>query len=220
MGTDDFDARLDAAILAMRQRVDVFELPRRDHGFPKSTPLSRFLELLADQVQTHDAVAWLVVLVARRSLPCFELYADDPKPAKLLRSLEKIVFQDHKLDAKNVLERSILDEPSFRGIPIRDCRACDTGSASEAIALAARFIALGDLELAGDSLVSAAGALDQSPLGPLEKIHEWFFDFAIPAAVCGQVLSDCEANAWRDYDLKDIPKDRANEMKYHRKPRS
>lgn len=147
-------------------------------------------------------LAWLSMFVARRALPCWELYCDGEQPIRTVAALE-IWLVAGKLPRSwdDFTEEAL---PRFLGLRIDDCRECDTGAAAYSAALAAQFASSGDVSCAVGALVQADGAFDESPLGRREQFHRWLVEVAVPAAWDCRELSPDERRAFRDFDEEHV----------------
>jgi hypothetical protein len=155
---------------------------------------------LEDRDHGRQKLTWLCLFAARRALPAWKLYCDGERPHLAIEALSRFLQDGVPCDPS----LAVAESPSFRGRPIVDCRAADTGSASEAAALAVRFSLDGDPLDAMECVSAAEGALDQSPLGGQEKFRSWFALVAIPAAWANRALSSDEQEAFRSYDADSL----------------
>jgi hypothetical protein len=155
-----------------------------------------------------EALALLALAVAKRALPCWELYCDGDEPARAVAATEHVIRG--VADALDVaFERPA--RPSFCGIPIVDCRSCDTEAAADSVAYLVRFVR-GHEPLDAVFCLSAADlAFDQSPLGRRDDFRQWLRDVALPAALERRLLLPEEEAVLRDYTVQDIRNARAKQ---------
>lgn len=176
-----------------------------DEVIRPSHPLWRVLEEIA-QANRGDGrsreVEWLVLFVARRVLPCWELYCDSDRPRRTVEAIARVLGgSTEKSSLNNFLTPS---PPAYRGIAIVDCRACDTSCAAECIAHAAHFVLGGELNESYLCLGYADMAFDQSPLNSADHFRIWLLDVAIPTALEGREMTSAGSQALRDYDASQI----------------
>jgi hypothetical protein len=148
-----------------------------------------------------EVLAFLTLAVAKRSLACWELYCDRDDPIRAVEAAERAIRFGGPVPTEQLEEPA---EPTFGGVPIVDCRACDTGSASDAVAHLVRFVRRRDPLDAIFCLSAAEIAFDQSPLGERDDFHRWLRDVALPAAVERRPLSSDEESAYRQYSSQEI----------------
>jgi len=152
--------------------------------------------------QTYNRILWLCTFVARRALPCWEIYCDGRQPHESVEALSEYLLKGVWNEKWRKL--TIAARPSLRGISIVDCRACDTGAASDSAASAIKFLLSAKLDDARVCLGEADGAFDQSPLGAGDHFREWLADFAVPIAYLQREMTLEEQTAYRLYDPKTL----------------
>ena len=156
-------------------------------------------------VQTAETqLIWLMMFAARRALPCWQIYCDTTQPIDTVNAIHDWLVTRQPRDWSRFTTPA---QSSHGGIPIIDCRACDTGASAGAAAEAAQFIEERKLIYVVYSLSSADVALDQSPLQSGNHYRQWFMDVAIPGAYLQRNLTDEEQSAFLDYDLDDVLRD-------------
>jgi hypothetical protein len=147
-------------------------------------------------------LGWLGLFVARRALPCWELYCDDNQPVRTVAFVRHWLVTGESPESWDTFTREVL--PRFRGKRIDDCRECDTSCAADAASAAARFASTGDIEHIVHALIAADGAFDQSPLGGKEDFRRWLVEIAVPAAWDCRELSQSEQRAFREFDEEHV----------------
>jgi len=157
--------------------------------------------ILSTSAAPQHVLEYLAVAVAKRVLACWELYCDGDAPRQAVVAVEQHLLT-RDMVVPEVFEEAA--EPAFRGTPIVDCRACDTGSAASAASHLVRFIRGRDPAQVVHCLAAASAAWDQSPLYHEDRFMQWLRDIAIPGAVAGRLLSPDEENAYRQFTLERI----------------
>jgi hypothetical protein len=161
-----------------------------------SSPLGRFVAMLSGRGGQVPSMRWLALFVARRALPCWELYCDSSQPRDVVAIAEECVRDaSHTPKLSPFLEPA---RPAFRGVPIVDCRQCDTMCAAGAVAHMARHLLTGaprDLALC---ISSADMAFDQSPLGA-DSFRPWLIEVAVSAALEARELTPEERERFQSF---------------------
>jgi hypothetical protein len=134
------------------------------------------------------ALKWLSLFVARRALPCWELYCDNLVPVDAVRSAEEWLVTGVR--PTDVSTFTIATKPAYRGRPIRDCRWAD------------------------NCISAADAAFDQSPLGAKDPFREWLLDYAIPLSLNNRDMTEAERDALRRYNPSEIPATREKEASF------
>jgi hypothetical protein len=177
-----------------------------DEAVKASSPLWRLVESLGrsgPEDVTRLRLARLAFFAARRALTCWELYCDGDGPRRAVEAVGRWIG-DEEVNA-DWDDLSVAAAPAYRGVPISDCRFCDTSCAAEAAAHAALFVRGGDIDDAYRCCVYADMAFDQSPFGESDHFREWLLDLAVPAAFEGREMTASEREALREYDASEIP---------------
>jgi hypothetical protein len=158
------------------------------------------------------ALKWLSLFVARRALPCWELYCDNLVPLDAVRSAEEWLVTGVR--PTDVSTFTIATKPAYRGRPIRDCRWADTSCVSDAVVELFRFLISGNTLNAIYCISAADAAFDQSPLGAKDPFREWLLDYAIPLSFNNRDMTEAERDALRRYNTSEIPATREKEASF------
>lgn len=148
-----------------------------------------------------EVLALLALSTAKRALSCWELYCDKGGPLDAVAAAERAVRSVGPIPDEQFEEEA---EPTSGGVPIVDCRACDTGAAADAAAHLVRFVRRREPLDCVYCLSAAEIAFDQSPLGERDHFHRWLQDVALPAALERRVLSADEEIAFREYSIQEV----------------
>lgn len=184
-----------------------------EDDYVRQSPLGRLVgSMTAEDTFGDEPLKWLAFIVAKRALPCWELYCDGTEPHQALTAAEQWIQQGIRPDNMSVL--SIAAQPVYRGQVINDCRSCDTLCAADAAAQLIRFLDKGNSLHAIYRLSAADMAFDQSPLGSKDHFREWLFDYAVPLSLACRPLTDLEQNTLREYDVGEISKFREQEASF------
>src|SRR5688572_19827759 len=164
---DEFPAQIAKARSVMAESETAWDSERwMSRSVLDERPVLPLVEaFLEDRDLGLRKLTWLRLLAARRALPAWKLYCDGEGPRLAVDAVNRFLHDGVPCNPSLAGAES----PAFRGIPIVDCRAADTGCASEAAALAVRFSLSGDPLDAMECLSAADSALDQSPLGSREQ---------------------------------------------------
>jgi hypothetical protein len=168
----------------------------------RASPLGKFCAALADGDESRQTMRLLALSVAKRVLPCWQLYCDGRDPIDAVAAVENRLRESRGFEDLQPLSEPAL--PSFEGIPIVDCRACDTSCAALAVAHMVRLLLSGDHRELAYCLSAADMAFDQSPLGLQEEFRRWLVEVAVPAALDQRQLTDEEAQMLRRYSVAEI----------------
>jgi len=152
--------------------------------------------------QAYKRILWLCLFVARRALPCRELYCDTNQPGETIEALSEYLVKG--VVPENWQKFTTAAEPSCGGIEIMDCRQCDTGTMAGSAARAVQFLLSADPDDARICLDDADCAFDQSPLGRDDHFREWLADFAIPIAFLQREMTLEEQSACREVSSEKI----------------
>ena len=152
--------------------------------------------------EAHRRLTWLSMFVARRALPCWELYCDGQEPHSAVAAVEAWLASTEK--TSDVAAYAQPASPGFRGRAIVDCRVSDTSCAARAAAYSARLIGSADPFHAIFAISAADAAFDQSPLQQGDNFRTWLIDYAIPIAYAQREMSATERNALREYSVGEI----------------
>jgi hypothetical protein len=171
----------------------------------RSSPLGRLVAAFGEPANPHTRkqLSWLVFFAARRALSCWECYCDTTEPHDALKAIETYLLSG--ISPSSWTPYTIETLPSYKGVRIVDCRACDTECASAAVATAAKFMETGTDLFAIYALSDADAAFDQSPLGGMEEFRYWLLKVAVPIAYEAREMTLEEQNLYRDYDPQEIP---------------
>jgi hypothetical protein len=174
-----------------------------------ASPLGRFVAAFQSLSEPQQGMRLLALFAARRAVACWQLYCDDTTPLDGVHTAERVL--DGSAPASDLQRFLLPANPSYRGVPIVDCRECDTSCAAAAVAHMARLImnaAPRDLAIC----ISAADmALDQSPLGRRDQFRRWLIETAIPVALDQRALTAEETSRFRDFSPAEIEVDREAE---------
>jgi len=174
-----------------------------DDSMPENYVLTTPIGELVTAFATHGGptyqikLAWLTMFAARRAIPCWKLYSDSNEPVDALAAIQDWLATRKERDWTPF---TVPPQPTERGVPIVDCRACDTGCVADATSQAASFIENRSHQSAICSLAAADMAFDQSPVGSVNNYRQWFIDVAIPGAHKECDLTVAEQAAFQDYD--------------------
>lgn len=187
-----------------------------ERSYVMSTEIGRLVQAFCvpDDLKGKMCLRWLVFFAARRALPCWDLYCDGDKPLLTVKAMELILNGAEK-DA-SLRRYTSCAAPAYGGVPIVDCRSCDTTCAGVACSEAARFFLKNDLFIAVCALSSAYMAFDQSPMGRKEQFKKWVLEVAVPAAWDCRELTLEEQHRFRSYDDDSVAA--AREEYYRRYP--
>ena len=167
-----------------------------------ASPIGRFVAGVRDRSRNPRAMRLLALFAARRAIACWLLYCDGTTPVEGIEATERVLERDAPVsDLQPFFEPAA---PSCQGVPIVDCRACDTGCAATAVAHMARLVARGDARDLALCLSAADMAFDQSPLAPRDQFRRWLIEVAVPAALDERTLTEEEQSRFRDYSLDDL----------------
>ena len=183
-----------------------------DDTYVRTSPLGQFIAAFGTCTSgsaTHRRLAWLALFVARRAVPCWELYCDGRQPHEAIEAVYTWLTTGRLPSNWEELSQSAV--PRFRGLLVDDCRWCDTSCAAQAAAEAVHFVASAEPLHAVYALSAADVALDQSPLGGREDFRRWLLEMAVPIAYAERDMTPEECNAYRDFDPADIPRQRLRE---------
>jgi len=184
-----------------------------DVEYVRASPLGPLVEAIESLQEYRMApLAWLTLYTARRALPCWELYCDSSGPLDAVRVAKQWLATGAR--PVDIAKLAVVTQPSYHGIPIGDCRACDTGAAAESAAQLIRFLDTRNPLNAIYCISAADSAFDQSPLVEKDHFREWLLDYAIPIAVEDREMSQQEQNALREYDAGQICQEREREAAY------
>jgi hypothetical protein len=184
-----------------------------DSAYVRASPLGCLVQAFESLPKPATGpLAWLTLFVARRALPCWELYCDGSGPLDAVWAAQQWLATGAR--PVNIAQLARVTQPSYHGIRIRDCRACDTGAAAESAAQLTRFLDTQDPFNAIYCVSAADAAFDQSPLVEKDHFREWLLDFAIPIAVKDHEMTQQEQNALREYDSGQICKYRGRGATY------
>jgi hypothetical protein len=166
------------------------------------SPLGQFVTAFNARSRSERSLQRLALFAARRAEACWRVYCDGTTPFDGIQAAEKYLAGSAPRSAVSQFSEPAV--PSFRGLPIVDCRQCDTSCAAAAVAHMARFIASNDLRDLAICLSSADMAFDQSPLVSRDRFRRWLIEIAIPVALEGRELTEEEATRFRDYSLAQL----------------
>jgi len=170
-----------------------------------SSPLGRFAARLSDSGGNVTSMRWLALFVARRALPCWELYCDSTLPLDVVAIAEQCVGDaSHTSTLAPFLEPA---RPAFRGVPIVDCRQCDTMCAADAVAHMARHLLTGDPRDLAFCISAADMAFDQSPLRA-DDFRRWLIEVAVPVALEARELTPEERERFRSFSASEVREER------------
>lgn len=166
--------------------------------------ITGFYESTHDLAAVEHMLGLLTTYAARRSLVCWFAYCDDTKPLWIANRLVDFWTGDDR--HPQFIEEAWTEEiaPAEKGIPIVDCRWCDTFSASSAVTNAAKFARTRSRLDAITSLSDSNEAFNQSPIGSVRPFREWLMQIAIPAAAERRALSAQEQFALADFRVPEI----------------
>ena len=188
-----------------------------------ASPLGRFVAGVRDLSPDQRSMRLLALFVARRALPCWQLYCDGTGPLDAVQVAEVVLASNS--DASGL--RAFLEPavPTFQGSKIVDCRECDTSCVAAAVAHMARLIVDRNPRDLAICVSAADMAFDQSPLVSRDHFRRWLIEVAAPAAIARRSLTDEEAARFREYAPTDLVRDRErqadhalNEPKAAQKP--
>lgn len=180
--------------------VDESEPPARTWA----SPLGQFVSSFVAHTGARG-MHRLALFVARRALPCWELYCDGTQPIDTVNAAEHWLQASSSALARRFSTPAV---PSFRGIPIRDCRECDTALAAAAAAHLARLIGTNDPLQLVLCIDAADGAFNESPLHRHDAFRRWLIEVAVPTALEGRQLTSEERERFRTYTHSDIVRER------------
>ncbi|WP_417374944.1 hypothetical protein [Gimesia maris] len=146
---------------------------------------------------------WLMMFATRRVLPCWQIYCDTSEPIETVNVIRNWLIAPQPQDWSKFITPA---EPAYQGVPIVDCRQCDTSAVASAAAKAAEFIKHRNPLAVIESLGDADAAIDQSPLQAGNHYREWFINVAIPTAYLLRDLTTDEQSAFLDYNIDEVLK--------------
>jgi hypothetical protein len=171
-----------------------------------ASPLGRFVAGIRDTSLDQRSMHLLAFFVARRALPCWQLYCDGSIPLDGVRHAElTLAGNADPAGLRLFLEPAV---PTFRGSKIVDCRECDTSCAAAAVAHMARLLVDRNPRDLAICLSAADMAFDQSPLVRRDHFRRWLIEVAAPAAIAHRSLTDEEAARFRDYTPAELVRER------------
>jgi hypothetical protein len=171
-----------------------------------ASPLGRFVAGIRDTSPDQRAMPLLAFFVARRALPCWQLYCDGSIPLDGVQLAELVLAGN--ADAAGLRQFFQPAIPTFRGSRIVDCRECDTSCAAASVAHMARFLVDRNPRDLAICLSAADIAFDQSPLVNRDHFRRWLIEVAAPAAMAHRSLSDEEAARFRAYTPAELVRER------------
>jgi hypothetical protein len=157
-----------------------------DRDYIAATPLGIFVNYLHQR--DTEILQWLLYSVTIRVLPCWEYHCDDGRPRKTIEKIGQYLIRRESSDA--LMQYMEPTEPC-----VDDCRESDAGSASDAIAFAARYLVENDPLIAACSISAADCAYLH--LFTEDRFREWMIEVAIPASEEKRPLSQVEEYAYR-----------------------
>lgn len=135
-----------------------------------------------------EVLCWLVWFTAIRVLPCWEYHCLDDRPRKTIEAIGRFLSKD--LTVQGLKPYILPTEPC-----VDDCRESDAGSASDAIAFAARYLVELDPIIAACSISAADCAYRH--IFTEDRFREWLLDVALPCAAEKRSMNEDEINKYR-----------------------
>jgi hypothetical protein len=159
--------------------------PENRPEFVRASPVVRF----AAALHRHDsgALRWLTYYVARRALPCWDIFCEGKRPRQVTDAIGEHLSRGTAVEWKEATTPT----PS----EVWDCRYVDAQNASDAVAHCAAYLHTGDPLHAGFCLSAADVAYDHALSD--HRFREWLVEVAIPVALEHREMSADEMEALR-----------------------